>query len=92
MVSQASNPYVLAVGGTQGPESGQAEKAWTSIGTSGGGFSNTWSAPSYQTATVSSYTSTAATANKSPAPGFSSNGRAYPGQKNLLANIMCLYS
>ena len=47
----ASNPYVLAVGGTQGPESSTAEKAAscsTAGITTGGGFSNYYLAPAYQ--------------------------------------------
>ena len=49
----ASNPYVLTVGGTQGLEqSYQKEKACQSdtggFITSGGGFSNYYSRPSYQ--------------------------------------------
>jgi tripeptidyl-peptidase-1 len=71
----ASSPYVTAVGGT-----------WTDYffelgpeivnGLSGGGFSNFYAAPSYQTDAVSYYL---AHANNLPAPSFyNRTGRAYP--------------
>ena len=47
----AASPYVTAVGGTSG---GATETAST-IFPSGGGFSNMWSRPSYQTKPVSQY-------------------------------------
>ncbi len=74
----AASPYVTAVGGTDfstksviGPES-----AWSC---GGGGFSDTFAAPSYQTAAVNSYLANAAAAGVLPnAALFNSTGRGYP--------------
>jgi len=56
----ASSPYVTAVGGTSGPESGQSEIACMATPyqiaiTSGGGFSNLYPAPSFQKPFIDSY-------------------------------------
>lgn len=52
----ASSPYVTAVGGTMGPESGMPEVSCTSdnggVITTGGGFSNSYSQPSWQSQQV----------------------------------------
>jgi tripeptidyl-peptidase-1 len=75
----ASSPYVTAVGATQGPESGKPEIACSSktggVITSGGGFSDVFSRPSYQNSHVSAYFKAAPIAAKS---GYNANGRAYP--------------
>lgn len=76
----ATSPYVLAVGATQGPESGQPEIACSSATgggiTSGGGFSDTFGMPSYQTSAVQSYVSNGP--NVPPTSQFNTSGRAYP--------------
>lgn len=75
----ASNPYVLAVGATQGLEqSYKMEKACQSDTggyiTTGGGFSKYYTAPSYQQSAVSGYLRTMTT----PATGYLATGRGYP--------------
>jgi tripeptidyl-peptidase-1 len=76
----ATSPYVLAVGATQGPESGQPEVACTSatggVVTTGGGFSIYFPRPSWQASQVSNYLNSAP--NLPPVNLFSSNGRGYP--------------
>lgn len=74
----ASSPYVTAVGGTNFATSGVIgkESAWSC---GGGGFSDTFPAPSWQTSAVSSYLKTASA--KGVLPGstfFNASGRAYP--------------
>jgi tripeptidyl-peptidase-1 len=73
----ASSPYVTSVGATQGPEFGTPEIACSSKtqGTisSGGGFSNYYARPSWQTAAVTGYLST-----NSPVAGYATTGRGYP--------------
>jgi tripeptidyl-peptidase-1 len=60
----ASNPYVVAVGATQGPESTvplpevTCQSDLGGIITSGGGFSTYYSQPSYQTDVVTGYFNT----------------------------------
>eukprot|EP00475_Leptophrys_vorax_P001463 TRINITY_DN107_c0_g2_i1.p1 TRINITY_DN107_c0_g2~~TRINITY_DN107_c0_g2_i1.p1 ORF type:complete len:551 (-),score=161.18 TRINITY_DN107_c0_g2_i1:47-1699(-) len=75
----ASSPYVTAVGATQGPESGNEEVVCSSatggVITSGGGFSDVFSQPSYQSSQVSDYFNNVA---NYPVSGFNSNGRGYP--------------
>jgi tripeptidyl-peptidase-1 len=75
----ASSPYVTAVGATQGPESGKTEVVCSSktggVITSGGGFSDVFSRPSYQDDAVASYFNGVTVAPKS---GYNSNGRGYP--------------
>lgn len=77
----ASSPYVTAVGATMGPESGTAEISCTSdqggVITTGGGFSTIFTAPSYQTAAVSSYFNGLSKAQQ-PVSGYVATGRAYP--------------
>jgi len=76
----ATSPYVLAVGATQGPESGLPEQACMSnnggIITSGGGFSIYFPQPSYQSTAVATYLSTAP--NLPPQSLFNAQGRGYP--------------
>jgi tripeptidyl-peptidase-1 len=74
----ASSPYVTAVGATIGPESGNPEVVCTSKRaaiTSGGGFSNHYSTPDFQSASVKSYFQSLGT---QPASGFNAQGRGYP--------------
>jgi len=74
----AGSPYVTAVGGTDfatksvvGPES-----AWSC---GGGGFSDTFATPSWQTDAVAAYLSAAAASGVLPASSlFNATGRAYP--------------
>eukprot|EP00981_Chlorochromonas_danica_P013801 scaffold6861_cov248-Ochromonas_danica.AAC.4 len=77
----ATSPYVVAVGGTQGPESGKTEVACTSdnggIITTGGGFSTKFTAPSFQSSAISGYFNGLTSANK-PVSGYSTTGRGYP--------------
>ncbi|CEO98853.1 hypothetical protein PBRA_006967 [Plasmodiophora brassicae] len=74
----ASSPYVVAVGATQGPESGQAEVSCSSqtggIITSGGGFSTLFAQPSYQKQAVQAFLNKVPAAAQSPV----ASGRAYP--------------
>jgi subtilase family serine protease len=75
----ASNPYVLAVGGTQGPETSSDEIAAncsTAGITTGGGFSNYYPAPSYQQGIISDY--------------FSSVGESLKIRYNLIVLVCCL--
>ena len=46
--------------------------------TSGGGFSERNSLPSFQSAAVAQYLSQVAGSNKAPASGYAASGRAYP--------------
>uniref|UniRef100_A0A7S4Q8B6 subtilisin n=1 Tax=Alexandrium monilatum TaxID=311494 RepID=A0A7S4Q8B6_9DINO len=71
----AASPYITAVGGTDfngdniGPET-----AWSA---SGGGFSDTFSIPGYQSAAVRAYKSSPA-ANLPPQKFWNGTGRGYP--------------
>ncbi len=73
----ASCPIVTSVGATMGPESNSAEivcsGATGGIITSGGGFSDYYSMPEWQSDVVNSYIS-----NTQPYTGYNSKGRAYP--------------
>jgi len=82
----ASSPFVLAVGGTQGPERGRRETgcqtdAGASAVTSGGGLSNIYEQPFWQQPHVSGYF--AHTAARPPytgatTPSFNASGTSYP--------------
>jgi tripeptidyl-peptidase-1 len=76
----ATSPYITAVGATQGPESGAPEVACSSatggLITTGGGFSDYFSQPSWQSAAVKHYLSTAP--NLPPSGQFNAQGRGYP--------------
>jgi tripeptidyl-peptidase-1 len=80
----ATSPYVLTVGGTQGPESGSTEVALAGntnggVATSGGGFSTKFSAPSFQSSAISTYFSRVlSSSSQRPASGYSASGRGYP--------------
>jgi len=84
----ATSPWVTAVGATQGPTCSSSTNSSMSMGpevvcssqqngliTSGGGFSDINTAPSWQTSAISSYLSTVPT---KPLSGFSTTGRGYP--------------
>jgi tripeptidyl-peptidase-1 len=85
----ASSPYVVAVGGTQGPESDQTEVTCSSITggviTSGGGFSDYYKRPSYQNTAVQNYLNSY-TSKNSPYPGYNTTGRGYPDVSLLAYN------
>jgi len=66
----ASSPYVTTVGGTY--MSGSDEVA---VGFSGGGFSNYFDLPTYQSSAVAKYLSGS---NLPPASYYNASGRAYP--------------
>jgi len=76
----ATCPYVTAVGATQGPEDGTAEIMCSSstngLITSGGGFSNIYATPSFQTTQVASYLKNGP--KLPPKSDFNTSGRAYP--------------
>jgi len=78
----ASSPWVLAVGATQGAESGTAEivcqSQYGGVITSGGGFSTFCPTPAWQASQVSGYFTAASVAGKSPSPGYAAGGRGYP--------------
>ena len=78
----ASSPYVLAVGATQGPESGSQEVTCASNTggtiTSGGGFSNLYEQPSWQADAVNGYFDAATSAGVAPVSGYNISGRGYP--------------
>lgn len=83
-----TSPYVVSIGGTQGPESGSTEIACSSktggVITTGGGFSTLYSRPSWQDTLVSNYF---AVVNASPpATGYNENGRAYPDVSAMAYN------
>jgi len=76
----ATSQYVVAVGATKGPEAGQPEVACQSdnggIITSGGGFSTTFSQPTYQSTEVNKFLSNSTACP--PKNLFASTGRGYP--------------
>ena len=71
--------YVVAVGATQGPESGTAEVVCASktggLITSGGGFSDVIPQPSFQAQAVKNYLSGP---NVPESQYFNASGRSYP--------------
>lgn len=74
----AASPYITAVGGTNFVTKSTigAEAAWNC---GGGGFSNTFSIPPYQSTVVQEYLTKAAAAGVLPdSKYFNSTGRAYP--------------
>eukprot|EP01031_Cornospumella_fuschlensis_P026060 gene26060-31467_t len=89
----ATSPYVVAVGGTMGPEDGtdfdevtaSTRPGWSGVFTSGGGFSAFYSAPSWQSTLVSSYL------NNPPSPitlGYNAAGRGLPDISLLSMNYV----
>jgi tripeptidyl-peptidase-1 len=90
-----SCPYVTSVGATMGPESGAPEVVCSGdaggVITSGGGFSDYYSMPEWQSTVVNSYIS-----NTDLYKGYNSMGRAYPdisllGYNYLVAIDSTLY-
>jgi tripeptidyl-peptidase-1 len=90
----ASSPWVLAVGGTSGPEFGKSEitcqsnpdsSAFVAI-TSGGGFSTLFPQPSYQSRFVQSYLRSQGS-SLPPQNTFNASQRAYPDVSLISNNI-----
>jgi len=79
-VFPASSPYVTAVGGTMGPESDLPERvsnvADSGSYTAGGGFSERFPRPAWQSQAVSGYLQS--NVGKRLVPGFNASNRAYP--------------
>jgi len=88
----ASSPFVLSVGGTQGPESGREEVVCQGntggVITSGGGFSDFYPRPWFQDSAVMSYLNSSASTNV--ASGFSGGGRGFPDIAALAYNYQVL--
>jgi tripeptidyl-peptidase-1 len=89
----ATSPYVLAVGGTQGPEVSGAEIACSSatsgVITTGGGFSNLYPQPPFQRQTVGTYLAKATTStSQKPASGYNATGRGYPDVSLMARNYI----
>lgn len=89
----ANNPYMVAVGGTFGPEFGQPERTAETDDTglscsitSGGGFSAVYPQLSYQKAAVATYLSSSPPMLP-PASAFNATNRAYPGK----VSGICVY-
>ena len=79
----ASNPWVLTIGATVGPEAHQPEVACTfatgGLISSGGGFSNWYPRPAYQENAVQQYLSNSSGTVPIPdATGYNISSRAYP--------------
>lgn len=87
----ASSPYITSVGGTQGPESGEAEVGCQSdlggVITTGGGFSNTFDRPAYQKRAVDGYFATIGDDALPPSEQYSHTGRGYPDVAVLAYNF-----
>jgi tripeptidyl-peptidase I len=85
----AASPYVTAVGGTNFAEQSTIgeEVVWSG---SGGGFSDTFSVPSYQAEAVAAYKASAD--NMPPQSYWNSSGRGYPDISALagLVNPYCV--
>jgi len=81
----ASSPYVTAVGGTDFATKSTVgtETAWED---GGGGFSDTFSIPSYQSAYVTKYFTTAKSSLPSSAY-YNSSGRGYPDVSALAGQV-----
>ncbi len=88
----ASSPYVVAVGGTMGPERNLPEVACQGdlggVITTGGGFSTYADMPSYQAEAVNGYLSSVAGTPKEPSRGFNRAGRGYPDISALAYNYV----
>ena len=86
----AASPWVLAIGGTMWPNGDPAAvEGWSDrSGASGGGFSEQWAMPSYQSAVVAAYL-----AKQSGKAGFAVQGtynasnRAYPDVSAFMDGI-----
>lgn len=79
-VFPASSPFVTAVGGTMGPETGLPERVCNIADggsyTAGGGFSSLFPTPTYQQKAVSGYLQ--GPTGKTVLSGFNASNRAYP--------------
>ncbi|PRP87758.1 tripeptidyl-peptidase 1-like [Planoprotostelium fungivorum] len=88
----ANSPYVLTVGATVGPESGNPEVTCTDDNgcdfTTGGGFSSTFKRPAYQDSAVLHYLATAP--SLPDRSSFASSGRGYPDIAALGSNYAIL--
>jgi tripeptidyl-peptidase-1 len=88
----ASSPYVVAVGGTMGPESGNPEVACqgdqNGIITTGGGFSSLYEAPSWQRVLTEGYLQQVAGTEKAPVAGYVATGRGIPDISFLAHNYV----
>jgi tripeptidyl-peptidase I len=86
----ATSPYITAVGGTQFTVTGVvgSETTWAD---GGGGFSNVFPIPDYQSAQVAAYLANPAANLPNPSQ-FNSTGRAYPDVSALagVANGYCV--
>lgn len=80
----ASSPWVLAVGGTMGPEYLKPERTAATDApkfcdiTSGGGFSTVYEQPAYQAPHVAAYLSRMDSSTLPPASTYNASHRAYP--------------
>lgn len=94
----ASSPYVVAVGGTMGPEDGKPEVACQGdtggIITTGGGFSTLYPTPTWQTAFTTQYWQTVQQQAAAippfpvPVPGYTASGRGIPDISLLAHNYI----
>lgn len=79
----ASSPMVTTVGATNGPQANRTEVVCQSnendaLITSGGGFSDVYPQPSWQSKFVQQYFSEVTGTTKQPVSGYSATGRGYP--------------
>jgi len=76
----ATATNIVALGATQGPESGKPEVMCSSktggVVTSGGGFSTVFTAPTFQSSAISGYMASGVTLP--PASAYNGKGRGYP--------------
>lgn len=80
-------PYITSVGGTQLESAGTKEKAATfgSDGSSGGGFSNYFPTPAYQSTEVATYVKTLGSTYSGQ---YNSSGRGFPDVSALGVNCI----
>ena len=84
----SSSPYVVSVGGTNGPQNGKEEVVSSTqtgaVITSGGGFSEYFSVPDYQADYTKAYFDTPS--GMAAKPGYKRRGRGYPDVAALANN------
>ena len=84
----SSSPYVVSVGGTNGPQNGKEEVVSSTqtgaVITSGGGFSEYFSVPDYQADYTKAYFDTPS--GMAAKPGYKTRGRGYPDVAALASN------
>lgn len=93
----ATNPWVLAVGATVGPEASLPEVACTyntgGLISSGGGFSNWYERPKYQDTVIEQYLLNSS--GQVPLPdhtGYNKTGRAYPDISGMIYILsVCMF-